>query len=110
MKLHGLVPSFCIHLSVSDLYIPTIGPPILPYWVCGLIIGLYNRSQIHEYGNWERVRAVSFLGIFVLNFRYSAFAVQTVLYTEETCSTFTHIQEHNSPNIYLRPNNTASIN
>ncbi len=30
-----------------------------------------NRSQIHECGNWERDRAVSFLGIFGLNFRYS---------------------------------------
>ena len=27
--------------------------------------------------NWERGRAVSFLGIFVSNFRYSAFAVYT---------------------------------
>jgi hypothetical protein len=29
MKLRGLVPNFHIHVSVSDLYIPTIGPPIL---------------------------------------------------------------------------------
>jgi hypothetical protein len=29
MKLRGLVPSFHIHVSVSDLYIPWIGPPIL---------------------------------------------------------------------------------
>jgi hypothetical protein len=27
-KLRGLSPNFHIHLSVSDLYIPTIGPPI----------------------------------------------------------------------------------
>jgi hypothetical protein len=27
-KLRGLSPSFCIHISVSDLYIPTIGLPI----------------------------------------------------------------------------------
>ncbi len=26
MKLRGLVPSFYIHVSVCDLYIPTIGP------------------------------------------------------------------------------------
>jgi len=25
------IPNFCIHVSVSDLYIPTIGPPILLY-------------------------------------------------------------------------------
>jgi hypothetical protein len=29
MKLHGLVPNFHIHVSVSDLYNPTISPPIL---------------------------------------------------------------------------------
>jgi hypothetical protein len=27
-ELRGLSPKFHIHLSVSDLYIPTIGPPI----------------------------------------------------------------------------------
>jgi hypothetical protein len=26
IKLHGIFPNFCIHLSVSDLYIPTICP------------------------------------------------------------------------------------
>jgi hypothetical protein len=34
-----------------------------------------NRWQIHEWRNWERGRAVSFLGIFVSNFLYSVFAV-----------------------------------
>ncbi len=29
MKPLGLVPNFHIHVSVSDLYIPTIGTPIL---------------------------------------------------------------------------------
>ncbi len=28
IKLRGLRPNFHIHVSVSDLYIPTIGPPI----------------------------------------------------------------------------------
>ncbi len=27
-ELRGLSPNFHIHVSVSDLYIPTIGPPI----------------------------------------------------------------------------------
>jgi hypothetical protein len=35
-----------------------------------------NRSQKHECRNWDRGRAVSFLGIFVSHFRYSVFAVQ----------------------------------
>jgi hypothetical protein len=29
MKLRGLVSNLRIHVSVSDLYVPTIGPPIL---------------------------------------------------------------------------------
>jgi hypothetical protein len=47
MKLRGLVPYSYIHVSVSDLYISTIGLPIL-----------LNRSQIHECRNWERGRSV----------------------------------------------------
>jgi hypothetical protein len=31
-KLHGLVPNFYIHVSVSDLYIPTIGPRKTDRW------------------------------------------------------------------------------
>ena len=27
-KLRGLSPNFHIHVSVSDLYVPTIGPPM----------------------------------------------------------------------------------
>jgi hypothetical protein len=26
MKLHRLVPNFYVHVSVSDFYVPTIGP------------------------------------------------------------------------------------
>jgi hypothetical protein len=29
MKLRGLIPHFHIHVSVSDLYVPRILPPIL---------------------------------------------------------------------------------
>jgi hypothetical protein len=75
MKLRGLVPNFWIYVSVVDLYIPTIGPPIMQYSVCGPIVGIYERSQIHECKNWERGRAVSILEIFVSYFRYSKFVV-----------------------------------
>jgi hypothetical protein len=44
MKLRGLVPNSNIHISVSDLYIPTIGLPIL--WqentVGGPMVGVYK--------------------------------------------------------------------
>ncbi len=40
----------------------------------GPIVGIYsmNRSPKHECRNWERGRAVSFLGIYASNFRYSS--------------------------------------
>jgi len=75
MKLCGLVPTFCIHISVSDLYIPKISPPTLLFAFVDRSWDYIHRSQIHECRNWERGRAVSFLGIFVSNFQYSVFAV-----------------------------------
>ncbi len=42
-----------------------------------LVVQYINFSQIHECGIWERGRTVSFLGIFVSNFRYSVFRVKT---------------------------------
>jgi hypothetical protein len=76
MKMRGIVPSFCIHVCVSDLY-------IFPRSVCLFCCIAFadrsweyiNRSQTVECRNWETGRPVSFLGIFVSNFRYSAFAV-----------------------------------
>jgi hypothetical protein len=47
MKLRGLVPSFYIHVSVSDLYIPTIGPQTQYSKIGGPIVGIcIYRSQI----------------------------------------------------------------
>jgi hypothetical protein len=52
-EYRGLSPNSHIHVSVSDLYIPTIGLPILLEEICRPILGLYiNRSQTHECGNW----------------------------------------------------------
>ncbi len=42
-EYRGLSPNFHIHVSVSDLYIPTIGGlPILLEEICGPILGLYK--------------------------------------------------------------------
>jgi hypothetical protein len=41
-EYQGLSPDFHIHASVSDLYIPTIGLPILLEDICRLILGLYK--------------------------------------------------------------------
>ena len=51
-EYRGLSPNFHIHASVSDLYIPTIGLPIVLEEICRPILGLINRSQTHECGKW----------------------------------------------------------
>jgi len=71
MKLGGLVPNFLIHVSVNNIYIPTMAPPIFSRTDHG------NISITHKYinvGMWEG-RTVSFLGISVSNFLYSVFSV-----------------------------------
>ncbi len=41
-EYRGLSPNFHIHASVSDLYIPPIGLPILLEEICRPILGLYK--------------------------------------------------------------------
>jgi hypothetical protein len=56
-ELRGLSPNFHIHVSVSDLYIPTIVMPILlqeNMWTDPGNIYIYiYRSQTHECGNFD---------------------------------------------------------
>jgi hypothetical protein len=41
-EYRGLSPKFHIHVSVSELYIPTMGLPFLLEEICGLILGIYK--------------------------------------------------------------------
>jgi hypothetical protein len=41
-EYRGLSPDFHIHASVGNLYIPTIGLPILMEEICRLLLGLYK--------------------------------------------------------------------
>jgi hypothetical protein len=41
-ELRGHSPNFHIHVSVSDLYIPTIDLPILLQEIFGSILGIYK--------------------------------------------------------------------
>jgi hypothetical protein len=47
-ELRGHSPKFYLHVSVSDLYIPTIGLPILLQEICGPILGIYKSLM-----NWD---------------------------------------------------------
>jgi hypothetical protein len=70
MKLCGLVPNFYIHVSACERFTYSQIVPQTQYSRIGGRSWEYiNCSQIHEYRNWERGRAVSFPGIFVSNFR-----------------------------------------
>jgi hypothetical protein len=67
-----------IHVSVSELNIPTICPPILQQnrWTNRENTVYKSITDTWMYSrNRERGRAVSLLGIFVSNFRHSVFAV-----------------------------------
>jgi hypothetical protein len=78
VKLHGLVPHFCIHASVKDLYVYSndwsANFALLRLRTDGGNIKIAHR-YMNSCRNWEGGPAVSFLGIFVSNFRSSAFAV-----------------------------------
>jgi hypothetical protein len=41
-EYRGLSPNFYIHVSVSELYISTMGLPFLLEEICGPILGIYK--------------------------------------------------------------------
>jgi hypothetical protein len=41
-EYRGLSPNFHSHVSVSELYIPTMGRPVLLEEICRLILGVYK--------------------------------------------------------------------
>jgi hypothetical protein len=83
-ELRGLSPSFHIHVSVSDLFSPRIGPHISSSRQKADPSGEYIiRSQTHECGNWDRDPDIPFLGLFISNFRHFVFAVCVVCVTAE---------------------------
>jgi hypothetical protein len=73
--LRGLSPNFHIHVSMSDLYIPRIGPHISSSRKGRPIVGIYNSITDTWMWNWDWSPAIPFLGIFFSNFRHFVFAV-----------------------------------
>jgi hypothetical protein len=51
-EYRGLTPDFHIHVSVSELYIPTMGLSFLLEEICGPILGIY-KSLTDTCGNWD---------------------------------------------------------
>jgi hypothetical protein len=41
-EYRGLSPNFHIHVFVSELYIPTMGLPVLLEEICRLMLGIYK--------------------------------------------------------------------
>jgi hypothetical protein len=80
MKLCGLFPSFYIRVSVSDLYISTIGPQTLYSKIGGRSWEYINRSQIHEMQKL-RTRPRSFISGNI----YFEFSVQCGLVLNYNC-------------------------
>ncbi len=71
-ELRGHSPNLHIHVSVRDLYIPTIDLPILLQEICGPILGIY-KSLINTWmRNWDWDRAFPGKGIHKWDFCCSA--------------------------------------
>jgi hypothetical protein len=75
-ELRSLSPNFHLHVSVSDLYIPRIGPhTVFPTAQQADRSWEYlNRHQTHECVIGTVAAQFLFLGIFVSNFRHWFFA------------------------------------
>jgi hypothetical protein len=76
-ELSCLSSNFYIHVFMSDLCIPRIGPHISCSKIGKSIVGIYIEIAHRHVNvkNWDCGRANPFLGIFLLNFRYWFFAV-----------------------------------
>jgi hypothetical protein len=48
----GISPNFHIHVSVSEVYIPTMGLPFLLEEICGPILGIYVYKSLTDTGMW----------------------------------------------------------
>jgi hypothetical protein len=77
-ELRGLSHSFHIHVSVSDLYIPRIGPHIFLQKNRNIDCGEYiDRSQTHECGNWDFGCAIPVRGI---QYLFTIFGIGSLQY------------------------------
>jgi hypothetical protein len=67
-ELRGYSPNSYIHVSVGDLHSPLIGLPILLQENVWAEREYRDRSKTHECGNWDKGRAIPFLGIYKFKF------------------------------------------
>ncbi len=74
-EYRGLSPNFHIHVSVSELYFPTMGLPFLLEEILYVDRSweYIDRSQTHECGNWGWGRAIPRKEIYKRNCRCSVY-------------------------------------
>ncbi len=70
-EYQGLSPNLHVHVSVSELYMPMMGLPVLLEEICRSWEYI-NRSKTHECGNWGWGRAIPRKGLYKRNCRCSA--------------------------------------
>ncbi len=88
----------CLWVSLSDLYIPRIGPHISCSSIGRQIVGIYKSlTDAHECQNWDWGRSILFLGIFVSNFQFWFFAVCKGLYHIQSCQPIVLTAFHTNP-------------
>ncbi len=78
-EYRGLSPNFHIHVSVSELYIPTMGLPFLREEICGPILGIYKSLTDTWMWNWGWGHAIPRKGIYKRNCRCSV-GMESVFY------------------------------
>ncbi len=84
-EYRGLSPNFHIHVSVSDLYFPRIGLPILLQYnkMCGPILGIYKSladTWMWKLGLRRWGRAIPVLGILKCDALYGTTMFQVEVY------------------------------
>jgi hypothetical protein len=79
-ELRGLSPNFHIHVSVSDLYIPRIGPHIFSSRKGRPIVGIYN--SLTDTWMWKLGLKPRFSISGYICFKFSAFCLCSVLWIQ----------------------------
>jgi hypothetical protein len=88
-NLHGHSHNFHIHVSVSDLYVPTIELPILLQELCGPILGIYKSPNVEIRTEAEQFPEKLYInGIFLAVHSNAAYRTTTCTRVKEKGNNF----------------------